>query len=144
MNLLTAFALASFVAAPEPKAEPAQDVKQVFQGEWKIVEYTKSGSAEKKEELADAKIVVKGDRMAIHFGGKDREATFTVDPKADPPAIDLKPQKVGKEVIIKGIYKLEKDRITICTGVEGTDRPKEFKSVNDSRTELVVLERVKK
>ena len=145
MNLVVALAIASFVAAPIPKASPEKEALAAFQGEWKMVEFVKGGEAETKEELEGSKVVAAGDKLTITAGKrKSEELTFTLDPKSEPAVIDLKPLKASKEVIVKGIYKLEKDKLTICFGLNASERPKEFKSDQDSKTGMFVLERVKK
>ena len=50
-----------------------------------------------------------------------------------------------KERAFPGIYKIEKDKLTMCFDVAFKYiRPKEFKSEKDSFVTLLVLERVKK
>lgn len=144
MSLLTAVALASFVAAPIPKADPAKDALAAFQGEWKMVEFVKGGRPDTKEDLEGAKAVVAGDKMTISAGKrKADEVTFRLDPKTDPASIDINAGK-SKDAIVKGIYKFEKDKLTICFGLDESERPKEFKSEKDSKVGMFVLERVKK
>lgn len=138
MTVLTALALASLVASPR-----AEDPKpESLDGEWRVVELVKDGTAEKKDKLA---VTIKGDKFTVIGGTREEASTFTLDPKAKPAAIDLKPEKGNKGVeSAKGIYKLEKDTLTICAGLDGGARPKEFKSEKGGGTVLFVLERVKK
>jgi uncharacterized protein (TIGR03067 family) len=146
MNLIVAFALTSFTAAPVPK-DALQEAKQGFQGEWKFVEVRRNGELEKPEDIAKGSFTVKGDKIQIKFLSHDDTLPFVLDPKADPPSIDITTtiQAVNEVTkVIKGIYKLEKDKLTICFGIGGTERPKTFKSSAGSNTTLIVLERVKK
>lgn len=140
MNLLTAFALVSFVAAPVPKDAGKPES---IEGEWKMTEFVKGGKP-RPEQLAT--VTIKGDKLTISDGEREEVVTITLDPKADPATIDLKVEKgKGREQTIKGIYKIEKGKLSICFGMDGdADRPKEFKSDADTKTGLMVLERVKK
>jgi uncharacterized protein (TIGR03067 family) len=148
MTTLTAVVLTSLIAAPIPKEEP----KKGIEGEWKVVEFVKGGTPREKDRLGT--VTFKGDQMTISMttNGRKRDETltFTLDPKAKPMTIDLRPVKgandqgVRKDQVVKGIYKLEKDKLTICFGLDATERPKEFKSEKDSKVGMFVLERVKK
>jgi uncharacterized protein (TIGR03067 family) len=116
-------------------------VVESLQGEWKIASFNKGGELVPQNELAGSKIVVAGEKMTITFNKKDEPAAFKVAPKADPPAIDIIPAKNEKNMVVKGIYKLEKDKLTICFGPDGADRPAEFKA--SKKASVMVLERVK-
>lgn len=145
MNLLVALALTSFTAAPVPKADPAKDAKAALQGEWKPVTVISKGVDETKKSNEWGRAVISGDTFTIRAEKKDViVATITIDHNATPKTFDLKTLDEGRELVIKGIYKLEKDQLTLCFGIGGGDRPKEFKSEEDSDIRLVVLERVKK
>jgi uncharacterized protein (TIGR03067 family) len=139
MSLLTALALTSFVAAPEPKADPAKVARATLQGEWKVTALSKGEASE--TELENLKVLIKADKLHFIRGEREEEIVFILDPKAEPSAIDI---VKDTNVFVKGIYKLEKDKLTICLGPNGGDRPKEFKSAKEPETRLMVLERVKK
>jgi uncharacterized protein (TIGR03067 family) len=141
MNLIAAIVLASLVAAPPPKAEPAKEALAGLQGEWKQLEYTKNGM---KDECSNCFVIIKDNFFTVREAGRNDVATFTIDPKADPKTIDLKVQEKDQVLSLKGIYKLEKDKLTICIGLADAERPKEFKSAKGSKRGLFVLERVKK
>lgn len=138
MSVFAAVAFVAFTAAGAPKEK---DAKEAFQGEWKLTRFAKLGRETAAKELEKGKVVVAGEKMTLTLGGSNSEMTFTLDPKADPPAIDLRSEKAGGKVI-RGIYKLEKDKITICFGIENSARPTEFKTGRDDS--IMVLERAKR
>ncbi|AMV29486.1 hypothetical protein VT84_34145 [Gemmata sp. SH-PL17] len=147
MKVLAAIVLSALVAAPVPPAPPVDPLKaaqQGFQGPWKVVAHIEEGEPWDKEQAESAKLTVKDNVMSISTDGKNLAFAFTLDPKSEPCGIDLVYQlenEPGKTV--KGIYKLEKDKLTICFATDG-ERPKEFHSAVNSRTGVLILERVKK
>ena len=137
MSLLTAIALASFAPAFS-SADDAKKAVESLQGEWRYLTFTKL-KRDNPEVVKNGKVVIKGDEITFNLGDDNTTVSFTLDPKAEPPAIDW---KVGGMTVIMGIYKLDKDKLTICFGIEGSARPTEFKTGKNNS--IMVLERVKK
>jgi uncharacterized protein (TIGR03067 family) len=85
---------------------------------------------------------------AREFEGRDAEYSYSLDPSQSPKAITL--TYVGPSAELKdfhqlGIYKLEKEKLTLClTGpqkaVNNDDRPKEFE-IKEKAVILLVLQR---
>ncbi len=142
MNLFAVFAFVTFAAAPVPKEPPKAPVESI-EGEWKLVEFVKEGRPREKEAITT--MTFKAGKLTIADGKRDETATYTLDPKATPFAIDLVPEKGGgRKETVKGIYKIEKDKLIICFSMDGADRPKEFKSEPGTKTGMFTLERVRK
>lgn len=139
MSLLTALVLASLTTGPARADDDTKKAVEALQGEWKVVTFTKL-NRDNPELAKKGTVVIADDKLTIHLDGKGDPLTFTLDPKADPPAIDFKAPQSKKT--IRGIYKVDKDKLTICFGIEGSPRPTEFKSGRDDS--IMVIERVKK
>jgi uncharacterized protein (TIGR03067 family) len=140
MSALVAIALSSMIAAHDPKAEDPKAALDAFQGEWKLTTWAKLGRPFPKDKLENSKVVVKEGAFSMTLDEQTTDMTFALDPKAEPPALDFRSE--GNKRLIRGIYKREKDKITICFGIENSPRPTEFKAGRD--TSIMVLERAKK
>jgi uncharacterized protein (TIGR03067 family) len=131
--------LALVVGAPAPKDAKADPSK--VEGDWVAESYILGGKESEREKgrvfrFADGKITMVGRREDVEY---------KLDPKADPPHIDLIP--IGKEKAdpILGIYKLDGDTLVICFPKGGkADRPAKFESPDGSQIVLLKLKREKK
>jgi RNA polymerase sigma factor (sigma-70 family) len=128
------------------KAEsPAEDPDQL-QGTWKIVQAEWTGHADLKR--VGETWVVTGNQVAVQREGPKVEYTFKLDRTTDPHHVDLAPtEKSEVGYHYRGIYRVEKDRLTICATVvrkgETSEkvRPTAFATKTGDLRILWVLER---
>ncbi|HEY7156720.1 MAG TPA: sigma-70 family RNA polymerase sigma factor [Gemmataceae bacterium] len=119
-----------------------------IQGSWKVVSAKANGveDDENVKSLKSGEFVISADKITIRIGDKLEELMYTIDPTTKPKTIDIvHVQDGGGEETTQAIYKLEKDKLTICgPHPRGKERPKEFESKEGSDTVLLILQRVKK
>jgi uncharacterized protein (TIGR03067 family) len=139
------FVFLSLPAVPVPAAE-------VLSGTWVVVAAEQDGKPFKfppkgtRYTFAGGKVTVgakKGEGKVVY--------TFRADPKKNPTEVDLFREEGGRKVTLRGIYRIEKDRLVLCLGVaspSGEDgkviegkRPAAFKS--GPRIHMVTFEREK-
>ena len=132
--LLLAPALAAEDKKPDPKADLA-----ALKGKWKVTTAKFDG----KESALAGRVLAFGEKEFTTFDGdkKGRTLGFTLDPGADPKRIDL--ALPGTDRKAAGIYVLDGDKLTLCYGEPGAERPKKPESKEGQKTFLLVLERVK-
>ncbi|MCI0683626.1 MAG: TIGR03067 domain-containing protein [Gemmataceae bacterium] len=113
--------------------------KELLKGLWKFESFeTQQG---KKDDFADATLKFSTDgKIEFSKGGEQKKATYKINPAGKPKEIDLKPE--DKDHAMQGIYRIEKDTLTICV-CEGQNvaRPTEFEAKD--KNVLVILKRVK-
>lgn len=125
-------------ADPEPIAPPAAELKKL-QGIWQLTKAVREGMDETAAKKGSTFTFAK-DKLDVLEGGNRAEAcTVTLDPKKKPPHIDIKVPNDAQ--LIKGIYKLTKDDLTIAFNEPGQERPKGFEDKN--LRGLLVLKRQK-
>jgi uncharacterized protein (TIGR03067 family) len=118
-----------------------KDLKDL-DGTYSIVSMQKGGESAKKDLLQKVKATFKGDSLTLLVDdeGKkeEKKAKIKTDATKQPHTIDITPAE-GTGVTFLGIYKIEKDDLTIAYTEKQGDRPKDFKS-----DEGVLLMKLKK
>ena len=115
-----------------------------IEGTWVVESATAEGKPEED---------VQGDKLTFEKGmltikskkenKKEEKGTYKLDPSTTPRSIDF--QEQGKDKVMKGIYKLDGDKLTICVSPEAeTKRPTEFSAKAGSAQMLLELKREKK
>jgi uncharacterized protein (TIGR03067 family) len=119
---------------------------KAMQGAWRVTHAEEEGKKVPLEKLNGIVITFKGNTLVMKVEGKGNiEGSFDLIPTTLPRQIDW----IVKDELTAGIYKLEKDRLTICVtsiqvlGFNNKKRPAEFATKEGSRTSLMVLEKVK-
>lgn len=143
MHAVTFLVLSMPLTAPALKDKGPRQAPIV--GDWvatRVVNNgTEDGSAQSVRYGFTADGQWPGTRDGTALPGPSR--TYALDPKANPPAIDLTFDLTrGDRGKMLGIYELKGDTLTICMGNAGQPRPASFEP-GDGRT-LIVLKRVKK
>jgi uncharacterized protein (TIGR03067 family) len=136
----------AFLAAQAQEPKKADDAKKALEslhGEWKIVSIVKDGVPGPADQVRKMSATISGNKLTVKRPGGERVQTISVNPNTTPASIDLvaDPKKEGDQ-LIEGIWKLEKDTLTLCYGRGGDPRPKDFKS--GEGVAVTVLERIKK
>jgi uncharacterized protein (TIGR03067 family) len=118
--------------------------RDAMQGDWACESLTRDGMALPDDDAQSFFRTVKGDTYTVfRFRGRIGAGTFTLDATKTPREIDLVPEG-PKKVVIKGIYKIEKDVLTMCYAAPGGKRPEAFAAKKDSGDTLAVWKKEKK
>lgn len=122
-----------------------KDALKALEGEYLIVGIEGGGLKLTEDDLKkagkdeDRLVTIKGDQMIARFGKKDDAATIKIDSSKTPAHINITSTKDGKTETNYGIYKVEKDILTI-TATEKSDekeRPKDFKGTDKTLTLVI-------
>lgn len=134
LTLLVPWPPAPVIADDEAvKAELAR-----HQGTWRTLTSVYDGQTGPPEVVRPITRTVEKDHVVWKRDGKSFAGTrIELDPSRDPKTIDVIPdggKDHGERVL--GIYKLEKDKLTICMAAPGQPRPGEFKAEKGSSRTL--------
>ena len=143
-SLLVTLALA--VGAPGAKDAPKKEVSIV--GEWTGEKAVSGGKEKPVPEGGVAMTFTADGKFLVREGKRDKaeEGTYTTDSKKDPAEIDIMAPPASGRPLIKGLFKIDGDTLTLCFagGKDEADRPTKFESAAGSRTMLITLKRAKK
>jgi uncharacterized protein (TIGR03067 family) len=137
-----ALCAAMLIAADNAKDKDKKAADKI-QGTYTVVSVVRDG-----EDLPDAKdamVTYTADKYTVKTKDEMHGGTYTLDSTQKPKEIDSTPaQGDNKDKVLKGIYKLEGDTLTICMPMKSEqDRPKAFESKQGSGLLLVILKRQK-
>ncbi len=125
------------------------DDVQKLQGTWRGVALEIKGDLLPPTSARTLWFHFEKDTFTIRQEGKITvEGSYTLDSSRKPKTIDLTitetVQAVNKGALVQGIYKLEKDRLWLCTTkANGEDRPKKFLSKRDAAHTLFTFQKEK-
>jgi uncharacterized protein (TIGR03067 family) len=138
--LLLCLAAAVPAHAQPDKANLNKELREL-RGVWRLIGFQVEGKEAFLQEHRQIRWVIKDDKV---FYGGEQLATLTLDPATNPKCLDLGLVKTRR--VHEGIYKLDKDRLTICVrmmtdGVK--QRPLKFDngSIEKYRTMLFVRDK---
>jgi uncharacterized protein (TIGR03067 family) len=135
--------LAFLSQAPPTNRDIAEQAIAAQQGTWLAASSRRDGADAPAEIVRTITRTVENDHVVWKRNGKNFAGTAIVlDPSKMPATIDVIPDggpSQGKRVL--GIYKLEKDRLTICMADADQPRPREFKAETGSKQTLMVFTR---
>jgi len=127
---MTSRLIAGFVASllVTPSLIAQEGDLEKFQGDW-IWQSIESNGEKAKAVTRRFVYTFKGSEYVVSVdGGKPSGAIpFTLDPSKTPKTID---RTMASGNVLRGIYKLEGDTITICSEGRSGERPTEFKTTN--------------
>ena len=132
--------LALTVAAPGAKDPPKKDAPTLV-GVWVAESAIKGGKPDKNPSDATLEFTADG-KVVLKEKAKDITGTYTTALKKDPAELDMTLEGGGMSVNMPGIFKIEKDTLTLCLVFMG-ERPTRFESPEGSMTLLLTLKRAK-
>jgi len=138
------FISTGLVIAAEPVDQgPSKVDAAKLQGVWSIVSVEVEGNPLAMDKLDEARLIVRGEHYSFRLEGIELEIVYRMDAGKSPKAIDLTlTDGVHKGKVFRGIYKLDKDRYTICRTTEPEKaRPAEFATRPGSGHMMVVWKR---
>lgn len=149
------YALSLFVVlcllASGRSADDKEEYK-AFQGTWTVEKFFIGGKEQGKGDTSTATFQFSADMAKMITVEKDGESSAvefkhelrpSKKPADKPSEINLFANSPVSNLVLKGIYKLDGDDLTICVVAGTMDRPTELKTQKDDGAILFVLKRKK-
>jgi uncharacterized protein (TIGR03067 family) len=115
-----------------------------MQGTWHAIAGEDKGTPIDADALKKFELVVKNDSYTVKTSGKEHvSAKLVLRADKEPKEMDI---VLETDPVYKGIYEFDGDTLKICLVLSSDDdsnRPKEFKSDEDSNTALFTWERTR-
>jgi uncharacterized protein (TIGR03067 family) len=137
---------AALLACQDKSDVDAAELKKLA-GAWAVQSHEHGGNKTPAKELASLSVSFAGKKTTTREKDdvKEESEVVLLDPKAKPGQIDVKiTSGDDKGKLVKGIYKLDDDKLTVCVAEPGKDRPKAFAGKQGTGHTLLVLLRQKK
>jgi uncharacterized protein (TIGR03067 family) len=112
--------------------------KDGWEGPWAVLSWTESGRKIPDDYSRAIGVTFRGQKIRFSLFGKSRQGAFKADRTKNPGPIDL--WLDASENPRKAIYRLERDRLTLCFTRYG-ERPTRFESKPGTDIILIVLKR---
>jgi uncharacterized protein (TIGR03067 family) len=148
MRRSVVIALALIVTLPLAAQDKKADADMATMvGNWKVVK-AEIGGKDITEHVKALKFDVVGNgKYTAQLGEEKDEGTFTMNATKTPKELDIKPTGgPGKGKLVKAIYKLDGDALTVCYEHDPDKgvRPEKFESKTGTTLLLISYERMKK
>jgi uncharacterized protein (TIGR03067 family) len=128
---------------PKPPDEATAKEMKKLAGTWLAVSVEVGGVPYPEQSVKKLKYTISAEKIVVNWGG-EAPATYQLDVKADPKAIDMVGMSGGVPgAKSKGIYKLDGDELTICFDDASAGRPTEFETKPKTRRTLYKFKREK-
>jgi uncharacterized protein (TIGR03067 family) len=126
------------------KDDPNKTDLDALQGDWACERYVVNGTTLEPDDAQAYFRTIKDSSYTVsRYRKKLGAGTFTLDATKTPKHIDITPEGKGKDVVIRGIYRLEKGTFTFCYAAPGKDRPTAFEAKEGSGQTLTVWKKEK-
>lgn len=136
--------IATCLAVSTTRGDDVADELAKFQGTWKLISVEADGRPSEDVSQKNITVTFDGASHTVKFDGKviEKNVKIVIDPTKTPKEVtDTVTEGINQGMVIKGIYKLEGDRLTSCIDYGG-DRPTEFAAPAGTKQLVRVFERV--
>lgn len=146
-SVLVLVSMAGLLAVDDPKRDVGKKLDQL-QGEWGAVSFEANGEAVPTDKVG-WHVAIKGNKVSIRFGVLRFEGDLVVADAREDQRLDV--TRTGGEGIgtgsmdTIGIYKLEKDKLTVCYRfrIGEVNRPTAFNTHSQPDAMMQVFKRSK-
>jgi uncharacterized protein (TIGR03067 family) len=137
---VTVLALGLLAAAAAREGDAAADDGERIQGRWQVATAGENG---RQLQVTRADVLTfTADTITQAIDGRSEAVGYRLDPAATPKAIDMGLPVGGRRgFLIRAVYRLEGDTLTLCYHRDGGPRPTAFVAGPGTRQGVMVLRR---